>query len=103
MKSPYLNACAASAYIVFIVLFITGGAPSFLEPFEQTPAIPVIMLSLLVFSVALMGYLFFYRPLELFLDGKRQEAAQFFLKTIATFALIGIGFALGVLLVSGQV
>lgn len=88
---------------MFVVLFLTNGAPRFLDPFEQTPAIPIIMLSLLVLSVALMGYLFFYRPLELFMDGRRHEAATFFLKTIGTFALIGVGLGAALLLVSGKV
>jgi hypothetical protein len=47
---------------------------------------PMIMLSLLVLSVSVMAFLFFYQPVVLLLDGKRDEALAFFLRTVGTFA-----------------
>jgi hypothetical protein len=44
------------------------------------------MLSLLVLSVSVMAFLFFYQPVVLLLDGKREEALAFFLRTVGTFA-----------------
>lgn len=44
------------------------------------------MLCLLVLSVALMAFLFFYEPVLLLLDDKRPEAVRFFLGTVAIFA-----------------
>ncbi len=45
------------------------------------------MLSLLVLSVSVMAFLFFYQPVIMLLEGKRQEAVTFFFKTVATFAI----------------
>jgi hypothetical protein len=84
-KNPFLNALAASTYIVVIVSLIFN-AEKFLGKSEETVLIPMAMLSLLVLSVALMGYLFFYQPLLLILDGRKKEGVDLFLMTIAVFA-----------------
>jgi hypothetical protein len=55
---------------------------------------PIIMLSLLVLSVAVMAYIFGYQPLVLFLDNKKKEAISLFLKTVGIFG----GITLGVIL-----
>lgn len=49
---------------------------------------PVIFLSIFVLSAAVMGYLFVGEPLQLYLRGERKEAVSFFLKTVASFAII---------------
>ncbi len=54
---------------------------------EDTIFIPIAMLSLFVFSAATMSYLFLYEPLCLLVDGKKQEAALFFIKTLAIFGV----------------
>ena len=83
VRNPYVNAVAAAAYIVLLVTllstFVDGkGEPSLL--------IPITMLSLFVLSASVMGYLFVFQPVTLYLDGKKSEAVTFFLKTVATFA-----------------
>ena len=93
MKSPYFNAGAAVLYIVAIVACISFVLPR-TGPEEGFLA-PIVFLSMLVLSVALMGFLFFFQPLRLMLSGAHKESAVFFLKTVGTFAL------LAVLLVSG--
>lgn len=45
-------------------------------------------LSLFVFSAAVMGFLFFYRPATLLVEGRRPEALSYFLKMLATFGAI---------------
>ena len=85
--NPYLNAFLASAYIiglVSLVEFLFNRGP------EGSGAviIPMMMLSLLVLSVTIMGYLFLLEPLRMFLDGKRREAVTFFLTTVGTFAVL---------------
>jgi len=65
-KNPYINALLAAAYIVFVVLLITYG-PAYVRDKPDTVLAPMAMLSLLVFSVALMGYLFFLQPVQMFL------------------------------------
>jgi len=85
-KNPFLNALAASLYIVGVVSFI-----NFLQVLGDEPEtilIPMAMLSLLVLSVAVMAFLFFFQPVQLLINGDRQQAASFFLKTLATFAVI---------------
>jgi len=85
-KNPFINAVAASLYIVGVVSFI-----NFLKVLGDEPdtiLIPMAMLSLLVLSVAVMAFLFFFQPVQLLIDGDRLGAASLFLKTLATFAVI---------------
>jgi len=85
-KKPFLNALAATVYISIIASAMYY-APNANIP-ENNVMIPIVMLSLLVFSAALMGYLFFYQPVRLLTEGKQKEATKFFLSTIVIFALI---------------
>ncbi len=84
-KNPFINAGAAAAYITAGVSLAFYVAPS-LELLEDSIAAPITMLSLLVLSVAVMGYLFFYNPVVLLLEGKHAEAAKLLLTTLALFA-----------------
>lgn len=99
MKNPYLNGAAATGYIGLVSLlfqllqFFGANKP------DNTVLAPVLALSFLVFSVALMAYLFFYRPVSLLLENKKEEAVTFFLKTLATFGVITIGVFLLVVLI----
>jgi hypothetical protein len=90
-KKPIYNALAATIYIVLIVLFInsidsieTGYTNEGLEQFIM----PIIMLSLLTLSVAVMGYIFLYQPIILFLEKNKKEAVKYFIHTILFFAII---------------
>lgn len=83
-KNPFLNAILAAGYIGLLVLVINGFAQP--DQKEDTILIPVVMLSLLTLSAAVMGFLFVAEPLMLFIDGKKQEGLNFFLTTVATFA-----------------
>lgn len=87
-KNPFYNAFAAILYITLIVFTI-----DFIDALETNVGIeqyitPILVISLLTLSVAVMGYIFFYQPLRLFLDGKKEKAIKFFLKTTVTFATI---------------
>src|SRR3989338_7116400 len=86
-RNPYINALLAAAYIVFVVLLITYG-PAYVRDKPDTILAPMAMLSLLVFSVALMGYLFFLQPIAMYLEGQKREAVELFTKTLGTFAVI---------------
>lgn len=87
---PLYNAILASAYICCIGIFFAV-VEHFKHDTPDTLLAPVAMLSLLVFSVATMGYLFFYQPLVLILDGKREEAVAYFFKTLGIFGLLTAG------------
>ncbi len=47
----------------------------------------MLMLSLLVLSVAVMAYLFFYQPAVLLAAGKHDQALRLFLSTLAYFVV----------------
>jgi predicted membrane channel-forming protein YqfA (hemolysin III family) len=85
-KNPLINALGAAAYIllgVIIMNFVT-------EPLKNKPDTffaPVVFLSLLTLSVAVMAYLFFYQPIQLFIDGHKKEALNLFAKTTGIFAV----------------
>jgi len=85
-NNPFINALFATTYITVIVsvIFYT---PQMNIP-ENTIMIPIAMLSLLVLSVAMMGYFFVYQPVQLLIEGKQKEATKLFLSTVAIFACI---------------
>lgn len=91
MKNPYLNALAAAVYIAIIVVGINL-VGEYGRDREETILIPMAMLSLFVLSAAIMSYLFVLEPLRMYLDGKKKEAVDFFVKIIATFAGLTVLF-----------
>ena len=86
-RNPYINALLAGGYIVLVVLLITYG-PAFVREKPDTILAPMAMLSLLVLSAALMAYLFFLQPVLMYVEGKRREAVELFMKTLGAFAVI---------------
>jgi hypothetical protein len=90
-KKPLYNAILAAGYISILISLINWFTNLPHSP-EDNVFMPITMLSLLVLSVALMAYLFFYQPVLLLLDNKRSEAAKLLLTTIAIFAMITIAF-----------
>jgi hypothetical protein len=97
MKNPYLNALSAAAYIALIASLITY-APKTDVPLGAIG--PIMMLSLLVLSTALMGYFFAYEPVRLLIEGEKEKALRTFFQTVGSFAVI-TALVLGVLLVLG--
>ncbi len=85
IKNPYLNAFMALGYIAGIIL-IVNKTSSIAANTPDTILAPVTMLSLFVLSAAIMGILFVYEPLRLFLENQKQQALSFLLKTVGTFA-----------------
>ncbi|MBN1168986.1 hypothetical protein JXA63_03800 [Candidatus Woesebacteria bacterium] len=85
-KNPVINALSASAYIVIVVSIMTFVT----RPLQNQPDTffaPVTVLFVLTLSVAVMAYLFFYQPIMLFIDGKKKEAVNLFIKTVGIFAV----------------
>ena len=86
-KNPIVNALSASIYIILVVSVMTLVT----EPLRNKPDTffaPITMLFVLTLSVAVMAFLFFYQPLQLFMEGKKKEAVNFFVKTVGVFATI---------------
>lgn len=86
IKNAFLNASGAALYVVAVASFLFYVLRSF-APVDNV-FIPIVMLLLLVFSVALMGVLIFGRPILWYLDGKKQEAFSLLAHTLVIFLLI---------------
>lgn len=86
LQKSFLKAFLAELYIVLLVLVIQYAQMA--VPVSETILIPIAMLSLLVLSVVVMGYLFVSEPVILCIDWKKEEAMKFFLSTIGVFAVI---------------
>jgi hypothetical protein len=97
-KNPLINALAAGLYIAAIATFMSYGEGLFEGP--DNLFMPMLMLSLLVLSVSVMAVLFFYQPVRLYLDGEKVAAFKFLMTTIATFAVITVGFFFTAVLLS---
>lgn len=86
-QNPIINALCASAYIILgvtVMTFVT-------QPLRNKPDTffaPVVVLSLLTLSVAVMAFLFFYQPLMFFIEGRKKDAVTLFVKTVGIFAAI---------------
>lgn len=86
-KNPIINALGASAYI-FLVVSLMSFISQNLRNKPDTFFAPLTVLSLLTLSVAVMAYLFFYQPLQLFIEGKKKDGVSLFVKTVLAFAAI---------------
>jgi hypothetical protein len=91
-KNPYINALCAALYITLVALFFRY-ASAFANGKPDTVFAPMAVLSLLVLSVAFMGYAFFFRPMIMYMEGQKHEAIEFFMKTLACFAVITLVIA----------
>ena len=89
-KNPLINALAAFLYITLVVLILQYGTKYILVD-DSNLIVPVTMLSLFSLSAAIMAYIFGYYPLVLFIDKKRNEAVDLFLKTALIFGSITAG------------
>jgi hypothetical protein len=88
-KNPLINALSASGYIILVVSVISFISKSQMDK-PDTFLAPILFLSLLTLSVTVMGYLFFYQPLLLFISGKKKESLNLFVKTVGIFAVITV-------------
>ncbi len=84
-KNPFYNALFATAYIMVLITSVFLIPTTFMGQ-KESVFIPMAMLSLLVLSVALMAYLFFYQPVLMLIEGQRKEAVKLFLQTVGIFA-----------------
>lgn len=90
IKSAFLNALATTAYIALVAFFMFYVPKSFGSGEDSTVLIPIVMLSLFVFSAALTGVLVFGRPIIWYLDGKKKEAIRLLAYTLVIFLIITI-------------
>ncbi|MDB5237592.1 MAG: hypothetical protein JWL88_694 [Parcubacteria group bacterium] len=82
-----MNAIAAAAYISGVALFM-----QFIQSLRHDTPDTLLdgmgILSLLVFSAAVMAFLFFYQPVLRLVEDKRAEAVSYFLKTLGIFGVL---------------
>lgn len=81
LKNPFINALSASAYIILVVAVMTFVT----QPLRNKPDTffaPITVVFVLTLSVAVMAFLFFYQPLQLFLEGKKKDAVRLFVQTV---------------------
>ena len=86
-KNPIINALSAAGYIGLVVSVINLISLTHRNK-PDTAFAPVVFLSLLTISVTVMDFLFFYQPLQLFIEGKKKEAVNLFVQTVGVFAAI---------------
>lgn len=86
-KNPFINALSASGYIILVASIIQLVSITNKDK-PDTFFAPVAFLSLLTLSAAIMASIFFYQPIQLFIEGKKKEAVDLFVKTIGFFAAI---------------
>jgi hypothetical protein len=98
-KTSIYNAILASGYITTLVSLMSLVSNT-LQKQTDNMFMPITMLALLVLSVAVMSYLFFYQPILLLLENKRAEAVKTFLGTVTVFAGITTTFLVLALLIS---
>ena len=83
-KNPFINAFAATLYITAVASLMFYGTEH--KVGVNSVFVPIAVMSLFTLSAAVMGYLFLYQPLQLYLDGKKKQAINLFLQTVAVFA-----------------
>lgn len=88
-KNPIVNALGASGYIILVVTIINLLSTT-LKNKPDTAYAPVALLSLLTLSVTVMAYLFFYQPLQFFIEGKKKQAINLFIQTVGVFGAITV-------------
>lgn len=96
---PFYNALFAISYIVVLVTGINLAATNLEGVIQETILVPMGFLATFVLSAALMGYLFFYQPLLMLLDGRREQGVKLFLKTVGAFAVATVFVILTALVV----
>ena len=85
-KNPIINGLSALIYIVSVAFIMYFGTKNL--PKEDTILAPIAMISLFTLSAGVMGYIFGLQPIQLYLNGKKKEAVQLFLKTLMVFGFL---------------
>ncbi|MBI2099842.1 MAG: hypothetical protein HYT48_00700 [Candidatus Vogelbacteria bacterium] len=90
IKPALINAALTALYIVLIASFLFY-APDFVGKKQpDTVLMPIVMLSLFVFSAALTGFLMLGRPVLWYWDGKKKEAVSLLAYTLGIFLVFTV-------------
>jgi hypothetical protein len=85
-KNPIINGLVALGYIIIVASVMNFGTKMISRP--NTFIAPIAIISLFTLSAAVMGYIFFYQPGQLYFDGKRKQAVKLFLQTVVVFGFL---------------
>ena len=85
-KNPIVNALTAAGYIALVASLMFYGPH--IEGMGLGVFVPITFLSIFVFSAATMGFIFFYKPIELYFAGEKEKGVGLFLKTLLSFGII---------------
>jgi len=85
-KNPLINASLAALYIGVVASIFYFGS-TIIKPVDSVLD-PMVALSTLTLSAAVMAFLFFYQPVTLISRGEHSAALKFLLSTIGYFAII---------------
>jgi len=89
LKYATINALGTALYVILVASFISFLGNGLFDSLEdKTVLIPVGMLMLLVFSVALVGALIFGKPIVWYLEDKKKEAVLLLLYTLGIFFIM---------------
>ena len=88
IKNAGLNAVLSVLYISLIGSFLFYTPKIFDSEKPDTVFAPILMLSLLVLSVAVMGILIFGKPLLWYMDNRRHDAVSLLAYTLGIFFVI---------------
>lgn len=91
-RNPFINALAAVGYIAVVASLLFYSSTLGKLPIENSVFMPIMALSLFVFSAATEGYLFLGQPIMMFLEGQKQQAIKLFLNTLFAFAAFAFVF-----------
>jgi len=83
-KRSFIHAVGVCAYISLVAFAVTSRAG---QNFPDNILAPLLMLTVLVFSVGVMGMLIFAKPLMMYLDGQKKEALWLVIYTLLWLAV----------------
>lgn len=90
-KTAMVNAFVTALYVVAVGCFMYFGGQIKLGR-ANIILVPITLLLLFVFSAALTGYLFFGKPAQLYIDGKKKEALSLLTYTFIFFSVVTFVF-----------
>jgi hypothetical protein len=86
IKQPVITGVVAFLYIIGVVSVMNLGSEAMSQPNDFVASIAII--SLFTLSAAVMGYLFVFQPVHLYLADKKEEAISYFLHSVLTFGAL---------------
>ena len=89
LRYSFIDSIATALYIILVGSFIYILSTSSIT-IAKSVIIPIAMLMLLVFSVAIVGSFLFGRPAVWYIDGKKKEAVILLAYTLGIFLIITI-------------